>query len=142
MCSSDLLPGLAEARRLYEKVAAPIDLGHEYATASQEDAAKKQVAERFQKIGFTIMNGARQGDPVLSLLSDQQAREQAAELLGQAYLAAYHLILANKDGVEKVADVLVERREMHGDEVIELLDSIKLAIPEIDLTEESTWPRI
>ena len=121
---------------------APIELGHEYATASQEDAARKQVAERFQRIGFTIMNGARQGDPVLGLLSDQQAREQAAELIGQAYLAAYHLILANKDGVEKVADVLVERREMHGDEVTELLDSVHLRIPEVDLTEEATWPRI
>ena len=76
------------------------------------------------------------------MLSDKHAREEAAELIGQAYLAAYHLVLANKDGVEKVADVLVERREMHGDEVIELLDSIHLKIPEVDLTQEATWPRI
>ena len=38
--------------------------------------------------------------------------------------------------------MLVERREMHGDEVTELLDSVHLRIPEVDLTEEATWPRI
>ena len=91
---------------------------------------------------MTIMNGSRQGDSILSVLSDRTAREQAAELIGQAYLAAYHLVLANKDGVEKVADVLVERRELHGDEVIELLDSLDLTVPAPDLTEEATWPRI
>ena len=121
---------------------APIELGREYGTAAEEEEARKEVADRFRKIGNTIMNGSRTPDSILNVLSDRHAREEAAELIGQAYLAAYHLVLANKDGVEKVADVLVERREMHGDEVIELLDSIHLQIPEVDLTEESTWPRI
>lgn len=121
---------------------APIELGREYGTAAEEEEARKEVADKFRKIGNTIMNGSRTPDSILNVLSDRHAREEAAELIGQAYLAAYHLVLANKDGVEKVADVLVERREMHGDEVIELLDSIHLQIPEVDLTEESTWPRI
>ena len=121
---------------------APIELGREYGTATEEEEARKEVADRFRKIGNTIMNASRTPDSILNVLSDRHAREEAAELIGQAYLAAYHLVLANKDGVEKVADVLVERREMHGDEVIELLDSIHLTIPEVDLTEEATWPRI
>ena len=121
---------------------APIELGRTYDTAMDEEEARKEVADKFRKIGNTIMNGSRTPDSILNVLSDKHAREEAAELIGQAYLAAYHLVLANKDGVEKVADVLVERREMHGDEVIELLDSIHLTIPEVDLTQETTWPRI
>ena len=121
---------------------APIELGRTYDTATDEEEARKEVADKFRKIGNTIMNGSRTPDSILNVLSDKHAREEAAELIGQAYLAAYHLVLANKDGVEKVADVLVERREMHGDEVIELLDSIHLTIPEVDLTQETTWPRI
>ncbi|MFM7247440.1 MAG: hypothetical protein ACKO2Y_08240 [Actinomycetota bacterium] len=122
---------------------APIDLGREFATQADEDEARAKVAERFQRIGATIMNGARQqGDPISAVLSDPGMRQDAAQIIGQAYLAAYHVILHNKDGVEKVADVLVERREMHGDEVIELLDSVHLEIPTVDLTEESSWPTI
>ena len=121
---------------------APIELGRAYDTSAEEEEARKEVADKFRKIGNTIMNGSRTPDSILNVLSDKHAREEAAELIGQAYLAAYHLVLANKDGVEKVADVLVERREMHGDEVIELLDNIHLKIPEVDLTQEATWPRI
>ena len=31
---------------------------------------------------------------------------------------------------------------MHGDEVVELLDSVDLERPEIDLLEESVWPPV
>ena len=121
---------------------ARVDLGHDYATQAQEDAERAKVEERFQRTGATILNSARSGDVIASVLSDPTARRDAAQLVGQAYLAAYHLVLANRDGVEKVADVLVERREMHGDEVIELLDGIQLTIPAVDLTEEASWPKI
>jgi hypothetical protein len=36
----------------------------------------------------------------------------------------------------------MERREMHGDEVVEVLDSVGLEKPEIDLMDERTWPRV
>jgi hypothetical protein len=38
--------------------------------------------------------------------------------------------------------VLIERREMHGDEVVELLDSLELKVPETDLLEDGVWPRV
>ena len=31
---------------------------------------------------------------------------------------------------------------MHGDEVVELLDSLELEVSETDLLEESVWPRV
>ena len=57
-------------------------------------------------------------------------------------MKAYALVEHNRAAVEQVADVLVERKEMHGDEVLELLDSLNLEIPEVDLLEERTWPKI
>jgi hypothetical protein len=38
--------------------------------------------------------------------------------------------------------VLVDRRELHGDEVVRLLDAQRLQIPEIDLTKDDAWPRL
>ena len=52
------------------------------------------------------------------------------------------LIAENRQGVERVAEVLIERREMHGDEVVELLDSLELKVPETDLLEDGVWPRV
>jgi cell division protease FtsH len=51
-------------------------------------------------------------------------------------------VLFNKDKVEQIAEVLVERREMHGDEVVELLDRAQLKVPEIDLLDEAAWPKV
>ncbi len=49
-------------------------------------------------------------------------------------------MLANRDAVEHIADVLAARRELFGDELLELLESSKLTIPDVDLSEESSWP--
>ena len=57
---------------------------------------------------------------------------------------AAHVLIAEPTatGVERVAEVLIERREMHGDEVVELLDSLELKVPETDLLEDAVWPRV
>ena len=60
--------------------------------------------------------------------------------MGQAYVAAHNLVVANREAVEHIADVLNARRELFGDELLELLDSKKITIPEVDLSEESSWP--
>jgi len=41
--------------------------------------------------------------------------------------------------VEKIADALIEKRELFGDELVEILESAKLRIPRIDLTQEKSW---
>jgi hypothetical protein len=48
----------------------------------------------------------------------------------------------NQDKVEQIAEVLIERREMHGDEVLELLERARLKAPEIDLLDEAAWPKV
>jgi hypothetical protein len=52
------------------------------------------------------------------------------------------LIDYNREAVEQIADVLVERKELHGDEILGLLDDSKLTLPEVDLTDEAIWPKL
>ncbi len=110
-----------------------------------EEETRKRIMKRFEEIGVQIMNRSGGGDafhhdPIASVLMDPAKRALAAQLLGQAYFAAYNLIMANKPGVEKVADVLVDRREIHGNEVVNLLDSLELRVPAADVRDEQAWP--
>jgi ATP-dependent Zn protease len=107
----------------------------------------EEVLQRLERIGSAIMSRARVSgpmspDPVAGVLSDREKRRAAAQLLGQAYVTAYALIASNRDAVERIADMLVERREIYGDEVIELLNVAGLERPDIDLMDDSTWPKV
>jgi cell division protease FtsH len=110
-----------------------------------EEEARERILKRFEKIGLQIVNRTAGGgpfaeNPVASVLNDRDKRAIAGQVLGQAYVAAHNLVLANRDAVEKIADVLTARRELFGDELLELLDSQKLTIPEVDLSDEASWP--
>jgi hypothetical protein len=112
-----------------------------------EQDARQRVLKRFEKIGVQIMNRTSGGgpfaeNPIAGVLGDNDKRQLAAQILGQAYVSAYNLILLNKDAVEKIADKLVERREVFGDDLIRILDGVGLEKPEIDLEKEETWPRM
>jgi ATP-dependent Zn protease len=124
----------------------PIEMGDTYTRAEFAEDAKERIEKRFQKIGDQILNRTSGGpmtqDPIASVLGDPHKRRAATILLGQAYVKAHALIEHNRPAVEHVADVLVEKREIHGNEVLELLDSLNLQIPEVDLHEERSWPRI
>jgi cell division protease FtsH len=110
-----------------------------------EDQARSRVLERFERIGLQIMNragggGALQQDPVGGILSDPAKRASAAQILGQAYVAAHNLVLNNREAVEQIADTVLERKELFGDELVQLLRAQRVEIPEIDLNDEATWP--
>jgi ATP-dependent Zn protease len=114
-------------------------------TWKERREARKELSERFQEIGVQLMNrssGDFQHDAVAAVLADPAKRAFAAEMLGQAYVTAYNLIRHNKDAVEKIADTLIEQKEMYGNELVELLDSVRLQKPAIDLTKEEAWPTL
>jgi ATP-dependent Zn protease len=124
----------------------PIELDGRFDDESFEQT-RARIAKRFQAIGAQIMNRTGGGgpfaqDPITGVLGDKEQRELVAEILGQAYVAAHNLIAHNRAGVEKVADTLVERRELHGDEILELLDSANLQVPEVDMTKDEAWPKL
>ena len=76
------------------------------------------------------------------MLGDRGKRSAAAQLLGQAYVTAYALMAANRDGDRADRRHARGAREMHGDEVVDLLDSVGLVRPEIDMRDDRTWPRV
>jgi ATP-dependent Zn protease len=123
-----------------------VELPEKFARQSEEDEAREKIMKRFEKIGLGIMNraqgGAATGDMLGAVLSDPMKRSNAAQIIGQAYVLAYNFVVQNRDKVERVAETLIERREMHGDEVVELLDEVGLVEPTIDLTEERVWPKV
>ncbi len=115
--------------------------------SDDHDERAEAVLDRLERIGNSIMNRAQSGgpmvsDPIAAVLNDREKRRSAAQLLGQAYLTAYATVTANRDRVEHVADTLIERKEMHGDEVVDLLDGAGLVKPEIDVLDEKTWPKV
>jgi cell division protease FtsH len=113
----------------------------------EADDDRDAVLRRLERIGSTIMNRAGSpglfGDnPIGAVLGSPDKKRAAAQILGQAYITAYALMDANREGLEKIADALVERKEIYGDEVGELLDSVSLQRPALDLMDPATWPRV
>ncbi len=127
---------------IWAMVPEPLSIGD----GRDDDDRAEEIAKRYRRIGSQMMNrasmgGPMQADPVASVLGDRDKRDAAAQLLGQAFVTAYAFIQHNRSKVEYVADVLIERREMHGDDVTELLDRVDLEEPKIDPLDESVWPR-
>ena len=123
------------------------DLTARFETAGEAEIAERKLMRRYEQVGTRIMSRASsgstfEGNPVTSVLSDPAKRVMVAQFLGQAFLAAHWFVLHNRAGTERVADTLVERREIYGDEVVELLDSLDLTIPDVDPLDEANWPRI
>ncbi|HZT46049.1 MAG TPA: AAA family ATPase [Gaiellaceae bacterium] len=123
----------------------PVELNGRPRSAQKRDEEKEKIQKRFEKIGLQLMNRASgdfQHDAIASVLGDPTKRALAAQIIGQAYLEAYNLVGQNKEAVEKIADTLVARRELYGNELIELLNSVGLKEPEYDLTKEDSWPKL
>ncbi|MFN8133489.1 MAG: AAA family ATPase [Solirubrobacteraceae bacterium] len=124
-----------------------VDFADRFSSEEKADEAAADAMKRFERIGQRLMNRtsqstAMQSDVVSAVLQDPSKRAAAAQLLGQAYLSAYNLVAYNRDKVEFVANALVERKEMHGDEVVELLDQVDLVRPQVDLLDRRSWPKV
>jgi ATP-dependent Zn protease len=111
------------------------------------DTKRDEIMQRFEQIGLQIMNRTGDGgplghDPLAGVLGDRDKRALAAQLLGQAYVTAYALISHNRKAVEQIADTLIEKKELFGDELVEILETARLKIPTIDLTQAKAWPAV
>jgi len=125
----------------------PIELNGRFTSSEEEAEERQKLYGRLEDIGVQIMRRAGGGgpfdeDPIGGTLNDRDKRRSVAALLGQAYVTAYVTVAANKDRVERIAEELIRRREMHGDEVVELLESVDLVRPEVDLLDEGSWPPV
>jgi ATP-dependent Zn protease len=125
----------------------PVDLSHlEFESDAARREAEEKYMERFERIGDQILNRSRgmreSGDAIATILMDGFKRRAAARIVGQAYITAVCLIAHNRDQVAHIADVLVERKELYGDEVVDLLNAAGLEAPVIDITDETIWPKL
>jgi ATP-dependent Zn protease len=125
---------------------APIDLRERIEDPELRRSKEEEIEQRFERLGNQIMHrsggGVLSDDPLAAVLGDAEKRKLVAGLLGQAFVVAYNTVRHNKAATERVADELVRRRELYGDEVVQLLDSVRLEKPPIDVLEEATWPTI
>ena len=108
---------------------------------------REKLEKRLRDIGFRLMNRTRgsadyHADPVASVLQDRHKANTAAMFLGIAFVTAYNFVLHNKEKVERVARAVEERKEIFGDDLNRLLDSVGLEKPEIDWSKEESWPQI
>jgi ATP-dependent Zn protease len=117
-----------------------VEFRRRFPSREVEEAKREEVMGRYEEIGARIM--ARAGSGVAAVLNDPDQRRAARQLLGQAYVLAHATVTLNRDKLEQIAEVLMERKEIHGDEVVDLLNEAKLEKPELDVLMEETWPRI
>jgi ATP-dependent Zn protease len=115
--------------------------------ADLEEPLDERITRRLERIGSRIMNrasggSAMMGDPIAAVLSDREKHRAAAVVLGQAYVTAYSTMALNKARIELIAETLMERKELHGDEVVDLLEGVGLMRPHIDLADDRTWPHV
>src|SRR5919197_5177474 len=123
-----------------------IDLhGAKFADETEEQT-RERIMKRFEAIGTQLMNRTRgsadfHNDPIASVLRDPHKRALAAQTLGQAYVTAENFVAANREAVQRIADVVAVKRELYGDELVALLTGAGLQKPEIDYLDEASWPR-
>jgi hypothetical protein len=124
---------------------AAIDLSDRISDPGERREAEERIRDRFEEIGYQIMNRAPGGldsNQFAAALLDRAKRPLIARLLGQGFVIAYQTVLQNRVATERVAEELIERGELYGDEVTSLLDGVGLRKPEIDVLDEATWPAI
>jgi ATP-dependent Zn protease len=122
-----------------------IELNGNVPKGEDPEEVREQILKRFERIGRTLMNRTRgsadfHADPIAAILRDPFKNAVAAQILGQAYVMAVNLIATNRDAVETIATRLAEKRELYGDELVDLLDEQRLVQPKLDYTKEETWP--
>ena len=124
----------------------PLDLRGRVPNERLEEA-EQELMERFERIGLQIMNRARansimDSDPIAAVLSDPAKKRAAAQILGQAYITAVCCMRHNREAVAGVAEALVRRGELYGDEVVALLEAADPEAPVIDVLDEDIWPKV
>jgi cell division protease FtsH len=109
---------------------------------NKRDVPRVQAAvmNNFERIGTQILN--RASADVGQVFSSNAKTKTAAQILGQAYFIAYQTMCQNKPAIEKVANTLIERKEMYGDEVVDCLERAGIQRPTIDYLDPKAWPKI
>jgi hypothetical protein len=75
-------------------------------------------------------------------MTDPTKRSLAAQIIGQAFVYAYNAMRHNRGALSTIADELVDKRELHGDDVVSLLDRVRPVKPAVDWLDKEAWPKL
>ncbi|HET9849701.1 MAG TPA: AAA family ATPase [Candidatus Dormibacteraeota bacterium] len=107
------------------------------------DRRNDEESLRAEMIGFRLIAQSAglqppQGDPnpVAAILHERDKARDVAQIMGSAYVDCWRLMLKNKDAIDRLARVLMEKKELVGREIDELLDTVHLVGPEA----VDAWP--
>jgi ATP-dependent Zn protease len=107
------------------------------------DRSNDEDSLRAEMIGYRLIAQSAglqppQGDPnpVAAILQQRDKARDVAQILGSAYVDCWRLMTKNKEAIDRLAHVLVERKELVGREIDELLDTVHLVGPEV----ADAWP--
>jgi cell division protease FtsH len=116
----------------------PLDLHGKTFADESEEQTRERVLKRLEDIGVRLMNRTSAG---WEALQDPKKRSYAAQFIGEAFVTAYNLMLVNKKQIEVVADEVMAKKEIFGDDLVRLLDAQSFKKPKIDWTNEKSWPK-
>jgi cell division protease FtsH len=125
-----------------------VDLEGRFTSEEDEEAEREKIMTRFERIGNKIIHrsdpgaGSPYAETFTGVMTDPFKRAMAAQILGQAYVYAYNAMRQNRAALERIAEELVKKRELHGDEVVELLTEVRPVKPQIDLLAKESWPKL
>lgn len=114
------------------------DLHGRFTSPEETERQEDRLAKRYEAMGLRVMTRSFQGRGTIGAAK----RAMAAQLVGEAFMHAYWCIGHNKAATSRIADVLVEKRALYGDDVLNLLNGLNLTIPDIDPLDDTLWPRI
>lgn len=107
------------------------------------DRVNDEDSLRAEMIGYRLIAQsaglqAPQGEPnpVAAILQQRDKARDVAQILGSGYVDCWRLMLKNKDAIDRLARVLIEKKELVGREIDELLDTVHLVGPEA----ADAWP--
>ena len=86
--------------------------------------------------------GAMSGDVYGAVLSDRDKRRAGARIIGQCYITALACMRHNREQVAEIAEILVQRKELYGDEVTDVLERARLEAPPVDVLDDELWPKL
>ncbi len=107
------------------------------------DRVNDEDSLRAEMIGYRLIAQsaglqAPQGDanPVAAILQQRDKARDVAQILGSAYVDCWRLMTKNKEAIDRLAHVLVEKKELVGREIDDLLDTVTLVGPDA----ADAWP--
>lgn len=126
----------------------PLHLGDRFTSTEEEEAERERIAKRLEHIGNTILHrsdpgaGSMYAESFTGVMTDPTKRSLAAQIIGEAFVVAYNAMRHNRRALDTIADELVDKRELHGDDVISLLERVRPEKPTVDWLDKETWPRL